>query len=149
MSESISFQRRFSLINGLFTMLCMGAAYAWGVFVIPLETQFGWLRTQTSLAFTLNIMLFALGNIATGFFSRRFSFAALIRTGAFLMGGGFFLSSLATQAWHLYFTYSLLGGFGAGLAYNCVVSTVPLWFPEKPASMTGILLVGYAVSSAI
>ncbi|MBR3881555.1 MAG: MFS transporter [Mailhella sp.] len=149
MTERLSFQRRFCLFNGLFAMLCMGAAYAWGVFVIPLENQFGWLRTQTSLAFTLNIMLFALGNIATGILSRRFSFSALMRMGAVFMGGGFFLTSLATQSWQLYFTYSLLGGFGAGLAYNCVVSSVPQWFPERPALMTGILLVGYAMSSAI
>lgn len=149
MTKSLSNLRRLCLCNGLFAMLCMGAAYAWGVFVVPLETQFGWLRTQTSLAFTLNIMFFALGNIATGVLSRRMSFAALMRAGALLMGGGFFLSSLADQAWHLYFTYSLMGGFGAGLAYNCVVSSVPQWFPEKPALMTGILLVGYAMSSAI
>lgn len=149
MSNPLPRQRYSYLINGLLTMLCMGASYAWGVFVVPLENQFGWLRTQTSLAFTLNIMLFAVGNIATGLLSRRFRFSTLLRIGALMMGAGFFLTSLASHAWQLYFTYSLLCGFGAGLAYNCVVSAIPQWFPEKPALMTGILLVGYALSSAI
>lgn len=70
MTDRLSFQRRFYLLNGVFAMLCAGAAYAWGVFVIPLENQFGWLRTETSIAFTLNIMFFSLGNIATGVMSR-------------------------------------------------------------------------------
>ncbi len=149
MTDRLSFQRRFYLLNGVFAMLCAGAAYAWGVFVIPLENQFGWLRTETSIAFTLNIMFFSLGNIATGVMSRWFSFAAIMRCAALFMGVGFFLSSLSDQVWQLYITYSLMGGFGAGLAYNCVVSTFPQWFPERPALMTGILLVGYAMSSAI
>lgn len=130
-------------------MLCSGAAYAWGVFVIPLENQFGWLRTQTSLAFTLNIMFFSLGNITTGVLSRRFSFATILRVAAVFMGVGFFLTSHATQAWQLYFTYSMLGGLGAGIAYNGVVSSFPQWFPERPAMVTGVFLVGYALSSAI
>ena len=149
MTDRLSSQRRLYVLNGLFAMLCMGAAYTWGVFVLPLENEFGLLRTQTSLAFTVNFMFFSFGNIATGVLSRRFSFAALMRVAALLMGGGFTLASFASQAWQFYFTFSVLGGFGAGLGYNCVVSSIPQWFPDKPALTTGILLVGFAMSSAV
>jgi len=149
MHQSLLIKRRFFLINALFAMFCMGASYAWGVFVVPLENQFGWIRTQTSLAFTLNLLFFAAGITMTGILSRRFRYALLMRAGALMMGSGFLLSSQCTQVWQLYFTYSFLCGFGAGLGYNSVVSSVPQWFPEKPALTTGILLVGYAMSSAM
>jgi len=149
MTDRLSLRRRFYILTGVFSMLCTGAAYAWGVFVIPLENQFGWLRSQTSLAFTLNIMFFSLGNMVTGILSRRVSFAAILRIAAVFMGTGFFFTSQATQIWQLYIAYSLIGGLGSGIAYNGVISSFPQWFPERPAMVTGIFLVGYAMSSAI
>lgn len=35
------------------------------------------------------------------------------------------------------------------MGYNCVISACPLWMPEKTVTATGLLLMGYALSTAV
>ena len=149
MRENIVMRRWLYVLNGFVTELVIGCSYTWGVFVVPLEQKFGWTRSDTSLAFTLNLVFFSLGVIAAGYLSRRFRFASLLRAAAIMIGAGFLLSSMADRIWQIYLTYSFLCGFGIGTGYNCVISSVPQWFPDKPAAITGILLIGFAASTAI
>jgi len=39
--------------------LALGTLYGWSVFVAPLETQFGWKRADTSMVFTIAVVVFA------------------------------------------------------------------------------------------
>ncbi len=127
----------------------MGCSLAWSVFVVPLETKFGWSRDQTSLAFTINVLMFAVGGILTGTLSQRMSFSNLLKLSAILMCAGFLLASNVTSIVPLYLTYGVIVGTGIGLGYNCILSACPLWLPEKTATANGILLMGYALSTAI
>lgn len=45
----------------------------------------------------------------------------------------------------LYVSYGIIVGMG----YNCVISAYPLWMPEKTATATSLLLMGYALSTAV
>ncbi|MGN1181924.1 MAG: OFA family MFS transporter [Faecalibacillus sp.] len=149
MEEKLLKKRWIYIINGFIVLLFMGCSYAWSIFVVPLETTYGWARSETSLAFTLNIIFFSVGSIFAGIASRKLSFSTLLKIAAMMIGLGFFTSSFARQAWQIFITYSFLCGTGIGIGYNCVVSSAPVWFPEKSGMVTGILLMGYALSTAI
>ena len=149
MEEKLLKKRWIYIINGFIVLLCMGCSYAWSIFVVPLESTYGWARSETSLAFTLNIIFFSVGSIFAGIASRKMGFSTLLKISATMIGLGFFTSSFARQAWQIYLTYSFLCGTGIGIGYNCVVSSAPVWFPEKQGMVTGILLMGYALSTAI
>ncbi len=149
MDRDIMRKRWTVLLGGLVGLLCLGGSYAWSIFVAPLEETFGWVRTQTSMAFTLNIIFFSVGTVVTGYLSRRFSVRLLLALSAVLIGAGFFLTSLVSAPWQIYITYSLLCGVGIGMGYNCLISAVPMWFPERQGLITGVLLVGYAMSTAL
>jgi MFS family permease len=58
--------RWWRIVGGLSMNLALGTLYAWSAFVAPLELRFGWKRTETSLAFTIAIAVFALGFILAG-----------------------------------------------------------------------------------
>lgn len=137
------------VINGFITLLFIGCSYAWSVFVVPLEQTYGWVRAQTSLAFTLNIIFFTAGGMVAGILAKKMSFSNLMRLAAAMIGVGFFLTSVVTQPWQVYLTYSFLCGTGIGISYNCVVSAVPSWFPDRTGLSSGVLLMGYALSTAI
>ena len=47
----------------------------------------------------------------------------------------------------IYLGFGLLGGLGAGLAYNAVLSAVSGWFPDKQGLISGILLMGFGISA--
>ena len=52
--------RWWRVVGGLSMNLALGTLYAWSVFVAPLEKQFGWKRADTSMVFTIAVMVFAL-----------------------------------------------------------------------------------------
>lgn len=143
-------KKRFLKLGiGFLVLLFMGVSLAWSVFVVPIETSFGWSRSQTSLAFTINIIFFSLGSVAAGSLSKRLSFGTMLKFSAIMVFSGFFLASRMDALWQLYLGYGFLVGGGVGMGYNCILSSVPLWFPEMSATATGTLLMGYALSTAV
>ncbi len=42
---------------GVAMQVALGAVYAWSVFVSPLQTTFGWSRTQVSLTFSITLLV--------------------------------------------------------------------------------------------
>jgi OFA family oxalate/formate antiporter-like MFS transporter len=58
--------RWWRVAGALLMNLPLGALYAWSIFVLPLEKEFGWTRTQTSWVFTIAVFVFGLSFIAAG-----------------------------------------------------------------------------------
>ena len=52
MSDTPTDNRWIPLIGGTMLNLVLGSFYAWSVFVLPLEQEFGWARSETSLTFS-------------------------------------------------------------------------------------------------
>ena len=57
---SAGLNRWWRVVGGLSMNLALGTLYAWSVFVAPLEKQFGWKRADTSMVFTIAVVVFAL-----------------------------------------------------------------------------------------
>ena len=47
------------VVGGVSMNLALGSLYAWSVFVLPLEKEFGWTRSQTSWVYTIAVVVFA------------------------------------------------------------------------------------------
>ena len=45
--------------------------------------------------------------------------------------------------------FGVICGFASGLAYSAVMSTVGKWFPDKQGLISGILLMGFGISSFV
>lgn len=128
-------------------LLFMGIGYAFSLFVVPIENDLSLIRSQTSLVFTLCFICFSLGSFTGGFLVRKISPQIIIRCVSIVILIGFCTSTLAKEVWHLYISYSLCCGFSIGLIYNVCVSILPLYFQDKLGLATGILLMGYAMST--
>lgn len=145
----LSLKRYLFLLNGVLLLLLLGVGYAWSIFVGPLESWFGWNRTQTSLAFTLNIIFFAVGVTICGILSRRYHYERIAQFSGIMLAGGFLLTTRITEIWQLYVTYSAICGTATGILYSAIVSTLPLWFRDKSGMATGVLIMGYALSTTV
>lgn len=146
---SIINKRWIYLVMCVTTFLFVGIAYAFSLFIPAIEQDLQFTRTETSLAFTINYIFFALGSLVTGFLMSKVSTKVLFRIGAILIGVGFYGSTCVTQAWEFYLCYSVCCGFAVGLTYNIGISIIPLYFQGKTGFITGILLMGYAMSTTI
>jgi len=134
--------------------LCIGQAYAFSVFNLPMTKLIGITQSApddwklTELGWIFSIAIFFLGASAAVFGRwveeggpRRAMFAS-----ALCWAGGFFLSALGVylhKLWIIYFGYGVLGGIGLGLGYISPVSTLIRWFPDRPGMATGMAIMGF------
>ncbi len=137
------------VIVGLIVMLMVGQIYAWSVMSQSISASHpAWTAAQLSLTFTLTMVFFCSGNFISGILSRRLKSRLVIWLAALLFLIGFFAASFTRDGlWTLYLGFGVFGGLGAGFAYNTVISTVGLWFPDRHGLASGIMLMGFGLSA--
>ncbi|HEY6458287.1 MAG TPA: OFA family MFS transporter [Steroidobacteraceae bacterium] len=134
--------------------LCIGQAYAFSVFNLPLTRLLGisqsvpgdWRLTDVGWIFSIAIVFLGLSAAVFGRWveeggPRRSMFAAAV-----CFGVGFVVSAVGVnlhQLWLIILGYGVLGGTGLGLGYISPVSTLIKWFPDRPGMATGMAIMGF------
>ena len=129
--------------------LALGSLYAWSVFVLPLEKEFGWSRAQTSWTFTIAITAFAATFVFAGRVQDRRGPRLCAMLGALLVGGGFIIATFTSSLLFLYLSFGLIVGIGNGFGYSAPMPVGSKWFPDKRGLVVGIMVGGYGAGSAI
>ena len=140
--------------------LCIGQAYAFSVFNLPLTKLIGitksapddWKLTDLGWIFSIAIVFLGVSAAVFGRWveeggPRRAMFAA-----ALCFSGGFLISAFGVsvhQLWLVYLGYGVLGGTGLGLGYISPVSTLIKWFPDRPGMATGMAIMGFGGGAMI
>ena len=89
--------RWWRVVGGLAMNLALGTLYAYSVFLAPLERKFGWRRADTSMAFTIAVVVFALTFMVAGRIQDKFGPFGCSLAGGILVSLGFFLCSYTTS----------------------------------------------------
>jgi MFS family permease len=113
------------LIAGSFILiLSFGIRASFGVFQLPIATEFGWLRADFSLAIAIQNLAWGVGQPIFGAISERFGDRRAIIAGAVLYALGLVLSSFAvTPGQHQFL--EILVGFGiAGTGFGIILAIV-------------------------
>ncbi len=137
------------LICGILTMLMFGTIYAWSIFIPPLEAEFGWTRSQTSLVFSVAMIGLSLGMLAIGPLSKRFSLRVCFVGSTVLIVTGLLLCQLITELWQLYVFYGVFCGFGSGMSYTIWTTNTLAWFGDKVGFASGMLVMGFGMGALV
>ena len=154
--------------------LCIGMAYGFSVFWLPLTRAIGIQKSVACPDMTLIGSLFTtscdwkvsdLGWMFTLFFVVLGSSAAiwggwLERAGPRKAGvvaaicwcGGLLISAVGVithQLWLLWLGSGVIGGIGLGLGYISPVSTLIKWFPDRRGMATGMAIMGFGGGAMI
>ena len=154
--------------------LCIGMAYGFSVFWLPLSRALGVTQPVTCPDLTLGRALFTtacdwrvadLGWMYTLFFVFLGSSAALWggwleRAGPRKAGvvsavcwcGGIVLAAVGVilhQLWIMWIGGGVIGGIGLGLGYISPVSTLVKWFPDRRGMATGMAIMGFGGGAMI
>ena len=154
--------------------LCIGMAYGFSVFWLPLSRAIGLRAPKACLDITLAQELFtttcdwkvaSMGWMYTLFFVVLGVSAALWggwleRAGprkagvvaALCWAGGLMLGAIAIyvhQLWLLWLGSGIIGGVGLGLGYISPVSTLVKWFPDRRGMATGMAIMGFGGGAMI
>ena len=126
----------------LVIMVGIGTMFSSGVFLIPLQQEFGWTRSQISVASFLNWIVFGLCSFLFGTLSDRIGTRRVVVFGGLMLGLGMILSGFTRQLWHLYLTFGLLGGMGVGALYVPLSATATRWFMTNRGLALAIVSAG-------
>ncbi|RTL86146.1 MAG: MFS transporter [Hyphomicrobiales bacterium] len=155
--------------------LCIGMAYGFSVFWLPLSRVVGgaspkdcpadmgffstivatdcdWKISMLGWTFTLFFVL--LGSSAA-IFGHWLETAGPRKAGlaaAFCWCGGLLISALGVwlhQIWMLWLGSGVIGGVGLGLGYISPVSTLIKWFPDRRGLATGLAIMGFGGGAMI
>jgi len=130
--------------------MALGAGYAWSVFRIPLNKEFGWSISAVSLTFTISWFCLGATSVLGGFWLNKSGPRLVAMVAGLLWGGGVFLASFAAnKLWLLYISYGVIGGFGLGMGYIVPVAVLVKWFPDRRGLITGIAVGGFGAGSLI
>ncbi len=140
--------------------LCIGQAYAFSVFNLPMTKLIGitksapgdWKLTELGWIFSIAIVLLGVSAAAAGTWLDRVGPRKAMLTAAACFGGGFLVSALGVwvhQLWIIYLGYGVLGGCGLGIGYISPVKTLITWFPDRPGMATGMAIMGFGGGAMI
>lgn len=143
-------KRCLILAASVVMQMCLGATYAWSVFVQPLRESTGLMQGPVQLPFTLFYFAFPLTMIFAGSWLSRFGPRRCAVMGGLMFGGGWWLAGWG----HLHFGITVLGigllaGTGAGCAYIVPIATCIRWFPAHKGLVTGVAVAGFGGGAAL
>lgn len=105
-------------------LLNFGIRASFGVFQIPIATEFSWLRADFSMAIAIQNLAWGIGQPIFGALAERFGDRRAIISGAILYAAGLVLSSYAVTPGQMQ-TVAILIGFGiAGTGFGVILAIV-------------------------
>jgi MFS family permease len=137
------------VVIGLVMNVCLGAVYAYSIFLGPVKKAFNVSASMANLPFMVFLSFFAILMFFGGRIMEKLGPRKLIITGSIIVGLGWMLSSFAPNIWILTLTYGVIAGSGVGLVYGCPVATAARWFPDKKGLAVGLMLAGFGGSALI
>src|SRR6202521_3966038 len=110
----------------------LGGAGMWSVVVVlpAVQAEFGVLRADASLPFTLTMLGFAFGGVAMGRLQDRFGILAPVLLGIGALSLGFFAASISPGLWTFALSYMLIG-VGASATFGPIMTDVSFWFTTR------------------
>jgi MFS family permease len=155
--------------------LCIGMAYGFSVFWLPLSKALGiskpiacaagggwftelftttcdWSVGALTFTFTLFIVFLGLSAALWGGWLERVGPRKAGVVSALCWGGGFLLGALGIyihQLWLIWLGTGVIGGVGLGLGYISPVSTLIKWFPDRRGMATGMAIMGFGGGAMI
>ncbi|EQB31533.1 MFS transporter [Sphingobium ummariense] len=123
------------------TMLVVaGAVGAPGVFIVPLQKEFGWSAADISGALAIRFLLFGgMGPFAAAFMNR-FGVRRMMLISLGIVVGGLLLSLGMSRLWQLVLLWGVVIGMGTGLTAMVLGATIATrWFAQRRGLVMGLL----------
>ena len=118
-------------VASVFMSMGVGSLWSISIFLKPIIAEFGWMRGETSLAFTAGTVSMGVGGILMGYLTDRYPIRWIVLAGALGLSASYLLLSRLTTPWEFYLYYCLLGGVGSAALWTPMLAIVGNWFEEK------------------
>ncbi|MBM7561658.1 L-lactate MFS transporter [Fusibacter tunisiensis] len=128
--------------------LAFGVLYAWSIFGAKLQETLGWSKTESSIPYTVAIIMFTIMMVPAGRLQDRIGPRWVVTIGGLLIGLGCILAGYTDSLLGLSLTFGVLAGSGIGLGYASTTPPALKWFPpEKKGLISGIVVGGFGLAT--
>ncbi|MBB1092194.1 MFS transporter [Rhodopseudomonas pseudopalustris] len=137
-------------VTFLTTLVSAGAVGAPGVFILPLQQEFGWTTAEISSALSVRFVLFGLMAPFAAALMNRYGLRNIVLAGQVIVALSLVGSVAMTQVWQLMVLWGLAVGIGTGLTAMVLGATVATrWFNDRRGLVVGILTASIATGQLV
>ena len=123
----------------LFNLLGRGSGETYAVFLLPLEREFGWGRSQLTSVFSMYLLVGAFIAPVAGTLFDRFGPRLTYSGGLLCLSAAFFLASSLGNLWEFYLFVGVMIGVGVGLVGMVPASALlTRWYRVRLSTAIGI-----------
>jgi MFS family permease len=134
----------------LLLLATAGVRASFGVFIRPLEEEFGWDRTSLSLVASLSLFLYGAAGPFAGRLADRWGPRRVLAAAAVLIGVGALGSAGVVTLWQLYLTAGIITALGAGGVAMAVAAPLAVrWFEARRGLVLGLAGGGMAAGQLL
>ncbi|WP_079544933.1 MFS transporter [Bradyrhizobium lablabi] len=128
----------------------IGSVGMWSVVVVlpVVQGEFGATRGAVSLAFTLTVLGFGLGGVATGRITDRFGIVAAMALSIGVLGAAYVLAGFSTTLWQFIAVHFLIG-LGTSATFAPLMAEASHWFERYRGLAVTIVAGGNYVGGTI
>ena len=132
-------------VTFLTALISAGTVGAPGVFIVPLQKEFGWTTAEISSALSIRFILFGLMAPFAAALMNRYGLRNVALTAQLVVVSGLLASLMMTQVWQLMLLWGVVIGLGTGMTALVLGATIATrWFVARRGLVVGILTASVA-----
>jgi MFS family permease len=137
-------------VTFLTALVSAGAVGAPGVFIVPLQKEFGWTTAQISSALSIRFILFGLMAPFAAALMNRYGLRNVTLSALLTVVSALVLSLAMTQVWQLILLWGVVVGIGTGMTALVLGATIAArWFNARRGLVVGILTASAATGQLV
>jgi MFS family permease len=131
-------------------LISAGAVGAPGVFIVPLQHEFGWTTAQISSALSVRFILFGLMAPFAAALLNRYGLRNVTLSAQLLVISALLASLAMTKVWQLMLLWGVVIGIGTGMTALVLGATIATrWFAARRGLVVGILTASVATGQLV
>src|SRR5229473_2818406 len=121
-------------------LISAGTVGAPGVFIVPLQHEFGWTTAEISSALSIRFILFGLMAPFAAALLNRYGLRNMVLSALLIVASALVTSLAMTKLWQLMLLWGVVVGIGTGMTALVLGATVAArWFSARRGLVVGIL----------
>jgi sugar phosphate permease len=137
-------------VTFLTALISAGTVGAPGVFIVPLQHEFGWTTAEISSALSIRFILFGLMAPFAAALLNRYGLRNVTLAAQLIVVSALFASLAMTKVWQLMLLWGVVIGIGTGMTALVLGATIAArWFSARRGLVVGILTASVATGQLV
>jgi sugar phosphate permease len=137
-------------VTFLTALISAGTVGAPGVFIVPLQQEFGWTTAEISSALSIRFILFGLMAPFAAALLNRYGLRNVALSAQLIVASALLTSLAMTKIWHLMLLWGVVIGIGTGMTALVLGATIATrWFVARRGLVVGIMTASVATGQLV